>query len=252
MLALIRILLAGSVFFAVSFLIIPFMIFRPFHPDNGPLYCRLFAPLCLKILGIKVITKNIETLKESAPCIYLGNHQGSLDVCLLGYVHPWKTVSIGKKELIYIPGFGQVYWLSGHVLIDRFAKNKAISTLEKVKEKLQKNKVSIWVLPEGTRSRGRGLLPFKKGAFHMAISAQVPLKPIVISSFYGKMNYNRWHAGTILIEALDEISTKGKTSEDLDDLINQAHHAYENKLAEMDKEIAILDNRATKKVVSVL
>ena len=63
-------------------------------------------------------------------------------------------------------------------------------------------RLSIWMFPEGTRSRGRGLLPFKTGAFHTAMQAGVPIVPVVASSYANQIDLNRWDNGEVLIEML--------------------------------------------------
>jgi 1-acyl-sn-glycerol-3-phosphate acyltransferase len=63
------------------------------------------------------------------------------------------------------PVFGQLYWLTGNLLIDRNNRAKAHGTIAEVVNAFKKRKISFWMFPEGTRSRGRGLLPFKTGAF---------------------------------------------------------------------------------------
>ncbi len=72
---------------------------------------------------------------------------------------------------------------------------------------LKESDVSVWMFPEGTRSRGRGLLPFKTGAFHAAIGAGLPIIPIVCSST-GGVKLNRWNNGHVIVEMLPPISTE--------------------------------------------
>jgi 1-acyl-sn-glycerol-3-phosphate acyltransferase len=67
------------------------------------------------------------------------------------------------------PVFGQLYWLTGNLLIDRNNRAKAHGTIAEVVNAFKKRNISFWMFPEGTRSRGRGLLPFKTGAFHAAL-----------------------------------------------------------------------------------
>lgn len=68
------------------------------------------------------------------------------------------------------------------------------------------------MFPEGTRSRGRGLLPFKTGAFHAAIAAGVPIIPVCVSTTSNKINLNRLHNGLVIVEMLPpiDISQYGK------------------------------------------
>ena len=65
--------------------------------------------------------------------------------------------------------------------------------------RINKDNLSIWMFPEGTRSRGRGLLPFKTGAFHAAIAAGVPIVPVVGSTTHNKIDLNRWDNGKVCL-----------------------------------------------------
>uniref|UniRef100_A0A8C6VL37 1-acylglycerol-3-phosphate O-acyltransferase n=1 Tax=Naja naja TaxID=35670 RepID=A0A8C6VL37_NAJNA len=88
---------------------------------------------------------------------------------------PERCVPITKKELLYWGPLGFSGWLCNLVFIDRKKKHQARDTLEHL--------LRVWVYPEGTRNREDTMLPFKRGAFHLAIKAQVPIVPIVISSY---------------------------------------------------------------------
>ncbi|MDE9448418.1 1-acyl-sn-glycerol-3-phosphate acyltransferase, partial [Xenorhabdus bovienii] len=96
--------------------------------------------------------------------------------------------------------FGQLYWLTGNILINRENRTKAHGTISQVVNQIKKHQISVWMFPEGTRSRGRGLLPFKTGAFHAAIAAGVPIVPVCVSSTHGKIKFNRWNNGTVIVE----------------------------------------------------
>jgi 1-acyl-sn-glycerol-3-phosphate acyltransferase len=114
------------------------------------------------------------------PCLYMSNHQSYFDVIsLIGYM-PVPVRFVAKKVLAYIPVFGQLLWLTGHVIIDREDKKQAFSQLDKAAEKIRAG-TSILVFPEGTRSPDHILGPFKKGGFVLAIKAGVPIVPISIS-----------------------------------------------------------------------
>jgi len=148
---------------------------------------------------------------------------------------PKNCVSLGKKSLKWIPFFGQLYWLSGNILIDRANRSKAAGTISKAAEKIKKNGLSIWVFAEGTRSYGRGLLPFKTGAFHTAMSADVPVVPVCMNTTHKTIKLNRWDNGTIYIEMLAPIS--------LDKSISAREHAQNvhtvmaAKINELDAQV---------------
>ena len=102
---------------------------------------------------------------------------------------------------------------------------------------------SIWIMPEGTRSKGRGLMPFKKGAFVTAIKAQVPIVTVAWSNYINDLNINHVKAGTILVEILPPIQTKGLTMDDVDALKEKAYNQLKEALARLDQEVALMDKK---------
>lgn len=210
-------------------------LFRPFNPKNVKVVCQ-FLSYGLWIMGVKIIVHNKEKLNLEGPFVYLSNHQHNFDIFPGSYLIPKNTVSIGKKSIKYIPFFGQFYWLSGNILIDRSNKKNAFSTLDGTVKKIRDQKISVWIMPEGTRSKGRGLLPFKKGPFVTAIKAQIPIIPIVISSYVGKLNFNRWDAGTIVVDVLSPITTLGMTVDDAGKIKDQTYELMKSALHNIDHE----------------
>ena len=92
---------------------------------------------------------------------------------------PYGGVGIAKQEITRIPVFGLAYKLSGHLLLDRGNKERAIASMDLLVKVVKKHDLSIWLWPEGTRSRQGELLPFKKGFVHLAIATGLPIVPIV-------------------------------------------------------------------------
>ena len=148
------------------------------------------------------------------------------------------TVTVGKKSLLWIPFFGQLYWLTGNLLIDRNNRTKAHGTIAEVVNHFKKRRISIWMFPEGTRSRGRGLLPFKTGAFHAAIAAGVPIIPVCVSTTSNKINLNRLHNGLVIVEMLPPIDVSQYGKDQVRELAAHCRSIMEQKIAELDKEVA--------------
>ena len=127
------------------------------------------------------------------------------------------------------------YWLSGNILIDRTNRSKAAGTISKAAEKIKQNGLSVWMFPEGTRSYGRGLLPFKTGAFHTALNAQVPVIPVCMSTTDKTIKLNRWDNGTICIDMLapqhldKEISAREHAS--------RVHAIMAARITELDAQV---------------
>lgn len=200
MLAVLRLILL-AIFIPFSFLAgFVLCLCRPFHPDNVRIIGSWYAKATV-LLGVKVVLEKDPQVSEQ-PAVYVANHQNNYDIFLLPGVLQKNTVSLGKKSLKWIPFFGQLYWLSGNILIDRANRSKAMATISKTTQKIKANGLSLWMFPEGTRSYGRGLLPFKTGAFHTAMNANVPVVPVVMQTTHKRIKLNRWDNGIIHIKML--------------------------------------------------
>ncbi len=170
--------------------------------------------------------------------IYICNHQNNYDMVTAANIVQPPTVTVGKKSLLWIPFFGQLYWLTGNLLIDRNNRAKAHSTIAAVVNHFKKRRISIWMFPEGTRSRGRGLLPFKTGAFHAAIAAGVPVIPVCVSTTSNKIKLNRLNNGLAIVEMLPPVDISHFGKDQVRELAAHCRTLMEQKIAELDKEVA--------------
>lgn len=204
MLAVIRIIILAIALMAISIYACIFSLLRPFHRNNVCHAARILGKLS-KVIGLDVEIRLPYELSQHEPVVYVCNHQNTYDIYTLsGAVQP-HTVSIGKKSLKWIPFFGQMYWLTGNILIDRKNTGKAINTIASSAEKMKEKGLSVWLFPEGTRSYGRGLLPFKTGAFRTALQADAPIVPICASNTHGVVKLNRWNNGKMIIEYMPPV-----------------------------------------------
>lgn len=208
---------------------------RPRHKNNVYYLSRMLNWACW-VLGVKVKRIIPDECRNIGSAVYVANHQTNYDIMVLGCVMPG-TVSMGKQSLAWIPLFGQVYYLSGNILIDRARSSKAADTIRQVVAKIKQRGISIWMFPEGTRSKGRGLIPFKTGAFHTAIAAKVPLVPIVCSSYAGQIDLNRWDNGEIIVEMLPPVDSQQWKRATVKDCSNTIRALMESKLAELDAKV---------------
>lgn len=221
----------------VSMLGIFICLARPFHPDNTRWFGRIFSWGGAAILGIKIRRNNYDSLKDVGPCVYVVNHQDNFDLFICGRAVPKRTVTIGKKSLKYFPFFGQLYWLAGNIFIDRKNSSRSKITMSSSTQALTTKNTSIWVFAEGTRNGGRNLLPFKKGAFSMAIEASVPIIPICVSSYPRNIDLNRLRSGIAEIKVLPPIFTDHLTSEDTNRLMQQCWDDMKETIDAMDREV---------------
>ncbi|GMO59295.1 MAG: hypothetical protein Ta2G_19180 [Termitinemataceae bacterium] len=137
------------------------------------------------LMGCKVICKGTENIpkKSSEGLCFAANHTSFFDIPLMLATAETQVGFIAKKELGLVPIINIWIWAIGGMYIDRKNARKALSTLERCKKKI-KNGLSIAVFPEGTRSKGRGLLPFKSGSFKIVADTGALIIPTAITGCY--------------------------------------------------------------------
>ncbi|AWH88289.1 1-acylglycerol-3-phosphate O-acyltransferase [Limnobaculum parvum] len=214
-----------------------YCLFSPRNPRHSYTFGRLFGRLA-PVFGLTVETRVNPEVKADGNCIYIANHQNNYDMVTAAAAVQPRTVTVGKKSLLWVPFFGPFYWLTGNILIDRNNKTKSRGTIYQIIEQMKKRDISVWMFPEGTRSRGRGLMPFKTGAFHAAIAAGVPVVPICVSSTSGKIKLNRWNNGHAIVEMMSPIDTSSYDKDQVRELAQHCHDVMTAKLALLDQEVA--------------
>lgn len=133
-------------------------------------------------------------LNTTRPAVFIGNHQTELDVLMLGCIFPkWCSVT-AKRSLKSVPFLGWFMTLSGAVFIDRANAQNARHSMAGASEEITKERQSVYMFPEGTRSYSKEpmLLPFKKGAFHLAVQAGVPIVPVVVANYSNVLYVKGW------------------------------------------------------------
>jgi len=141
---------------------------------------RLWSRLQFLVMGIRPTYRGLEHASGTAPRIFLANHLSALDIWALTAAVPVTTRFVSKRSVFWIPVLGQAMAVAGFVPIDRKDRRRAVESLAKAAERIGGG-ASVILFPEGTRSRDGRLAPFKKGAFHLALRAGVPVVPVAIS-----------------------------------------------------------------------
>ncbi|UTV29774.1 1-acylglycerol-3-phosphate O-acyltransferase [Photobacterium atrarenae] len=240
MLTAFRLISAALFIIIMTLFALVYCLLSPRDPKHVHFFCRWFHQLH-RLIGLRLIERGKEHAENIGNAVYISNHQDVFDFATSpGMVMP-RTVSIGKKSLLWIPFFGQLYWITGNILLDRENKTKARDTIKQVAEAIQQRNLSVWMYPEGTRSKGRGLLPFKTGAFRMAIEAGVPIIPMCVSTTHQKIFLNRRDNGTVICEMLPPIDTSAYGTQDARELADRCHQLMQEKIAELDAEVAQLE-----------
>lgn len=178
-----------------------------------------------------------EYLSKTRPAVFVGNHQTELDVLMLGHIFPkWCSVT-AKKSLSKVPLLGWFMLLSKTVFIERKSREQALQAFDNAAKQMREQRQSVFIFPEGTRSyySQPDLLQFKKGAFHLAVQAQVPIVPIVVANYSEVLDVRRkvFVPGSVPVRVLKPIETKGKTKEDVYDLLKEVRDVMLKALVEV-------------------
>ncbi len=184
------------------------------------------------LAGVRLDVQGAEHL-ATRPAVFLFNHQSQLDVLVLAKLLRGGFTGVAKKELARTPGFGLAFRLADVAFVDRGDPEQARKALEPAVERLNEG-ISLVVAPEGTRTATPTLAPFKKGAFHVAMQAGVPIVPIVLRNTGELM----WRGattvspGVVQVRVLPPVPTDGWTVEDLDERVAEVRGSYLRTLAD--------------------
>lgn len=217
--------LSSTVFLVVLFACLPS---RATRIKVGNVYGSFAGKGAAWLTGSRFLIKGERLVENAPPSIYLSNHASMLDIFLGIWMSRTGTCGVAKKQIVYYPFFGQFYWLAGHLTIDRADNARAVRALERLVEFVKKHGLSIWIWPEGTRSRDGRLLPFKRGPFHLALATGMPIVPIVLRGTHRAWpNHTlRLYRTTVEVEHLPAIDTRHWTKETLDQHIEEVRQVY--------------------------
>jgi 1-acyl-sn-glycerol-3-phosphate acyltransferase len=199
-------------------------------------FSKSIGRLVLFFAGVKVKFEYLGA-PSKRPAIYISNHSSTLDIFLIITMGLPKVRYVAKYELLYNPLFGVMGTLTGQIFIKRQDSEQAVATLNRAYEKIRKNRLSLYVAPEGTRQESGKIGPFKKGAFRMAIDLRYPIVPIHFAGARqlcpGKTL--RVKPGTVIIRFYPAIDTSSWTLDNLDEQVATIRQAYLKWEEEYDK-----------------
>lgn len=186
----------------------------------------------LKLTGVKMRVTGRELLDPNQPYVFVSNHWSYLDAAPLFAYTGRRMGMIGKKELLKAPILGYGMGFVNVIAIDRSNTERAVASIQEATRRLRSG-ISFGVCPEGTRARPGQMLPFKKGAFHMAAQAGAPIAPIALKNtdaLMGKGTGEAW-PGTIDMVFLPPVDTSWvKSDEDLNELVRQVQESIMKEL----------------------
>lgn len=221
-----------AVFFAV--LMPPVMLYTKLRGNRELAYpfARWGAITWLRLSGAEIVVRGQENLMPDQSYVFVSNHRSYLDTAMMFAYTGKKMGVIAKKEMLNWFVAGKFMKYVNVIAIDRTNKESAIQTLNKAAEKLRSG-ISFGVFAEGTRAMPAELLPFKKGAFHLAIGTGFPIVPVAMKNTDFAMGKKQNYATPAVCEMvlLPPFETKGlNTEEDLMNLLKKVRGAIAEEL----------------------
>ncbi len=225
-------LVVGSI---ILFIATPIMIFYRFRENRDGFFgwCDWGSRIWLKACGVKVHVAGRENLEDGRQYVFVANHRSYLDTATL-YAFVGRRVGlVAKRELLKVPIFGYGMAIANVIAIDRSNRERAKRSMERARQ-IMNDGYSFGVFAEGTRAMPGELLPFKKGAIHLALQTNAPIIPVVFTNTDQLMGKRTGVAypGTIEMQLLPPVETAGKTAEqDLMKLLNEVRRNIGEVLA---------------------
>jgi 1-acyl-sn-glycerol-3-phosphate acyltransferase len=218
---------------------IPLIPFRSLRIRLCNFYGHTVGRAVMACAGASPVVRHRERLEAAMPAIYVANHTSTLDAFVSIWLCPYGGCGVLKKEILWIPFFGQLLLLSGHIAIDRKNKASAVEALNGVAALVKSKKLGIWIMPEGTRSKDGRLQPFKKGFVHLAIATGLPVVPVAYHGAnriwpLGPLAFN---PGAFEIDVLPAIDTRGWKEETAAMHAEQVHDALAAALGPAQKPL---------------
>jgi putative phosphoserine phosphatase/1-acylglycerol-3-phosphate O-acyltransferase len=188
----------------------------------------VFADLASALIGLRLNIQGEQHLWSHRPAVFVFNHQSNVDLVIVARLLRRDITGVGKKEIRDIPLIGRILESSGVVLIDRRDTEKAIAAMSTLVDAMRIEGKSVCMSPEGTRSITPKLAPFKKGAFHLAMQAGVPVVPIVIQNSGDVMPKGDpiYRPATVEVEVLPPIDTSSWSVETIDEHVESVRAKF--------------------------
>jgi 1-acyl-sn-glycerol-3-phosphate acyltransferase len=218
--------------FLATICIAPLVLSAPLVRARDSFYdwaTRNWSRWILWAAGTEVIVERAGSVDLTQPFVVISNHESWFDVFAVSTVIPKRFRFVAKKELAKIPLFGQAWQAAGHISIDRTDTASAVQTLQRTGAMLRSDASAVIIFPEGTRSPTGELLPFKKGAFKLALLSGVDLLPIGVIGGRAVMPKGGWRVrrGRIIVRFGDPIRVAEYAQNEMDRLMKDARRRIE-------------------------
>ena len=195
----------------------------------------LFADTACALTGVEIDVTGEENAWKARPCVFVFNHQSQADVLILPTLLRRDIAGVGKKEIGDVPVLGKLMQFGGTVLIDRENTASAKEAMAPLVDVMLKEGRCVCIAPEGTRSTSTNLGRFKKGAFHLAMQAGVPIVPIVIHNAIDVAPRGQYvfKAATVKVTVLPPVETTDWSISTMDEHVHDVRDMFLRELDQM-------------------
>jgi len=203
----------------------------------------LFADISSALIGLNLVVRGEEHLWSRRPAVFVFNHQSKADVVIMARLLRRDIAGVGKKEIRNIPLIGRTMELAGTVFIDRENAASAIEAMQPLVDALRNERKSVVIAPEGTRTVSPRLAPFKKGAFHLAMQAGVPIVPVVIHNAgdVAPKGDFVFRPATVEVDVLPPVDTSRWRPGTIAQHVDEVHAMFRRVLGQEDSQTAASD-----------
>jgi 1-acyl-sn-glycerol-3-phosphate acyltransferase len=185
--------------------------------------------------GTKVTVEGQENIDPNQSYVVVANHLSTLDIMVCFLAVPLPIRYLAKKELFRVPVLAQGMRAVGIIEVDREARSAIHLSVNRQAKELIRHNRSLIIYAEGTRPRDGVMKPFKKGAFTMAISSQLPILPLSLHGTYEAAAPGKpwFHGGQVTAIIDPAIPTAGMTGADADSLRNQVREIIAKRVSDL-------------------
>lgn len=233
-----------AIFFGFFVVLAVFLVTLPFDRD------RYAAGRTFRLVGVTTVLLNPlwkfraegRISDPRRPYVAVSNHESYADIFLISFL-PWEMKWLGKEQLFKVPFLGWMMWLAGDIPIKRGRKESIVSAMNGCSERL-KRRLSVMIFPEGTRTADGALLPFKDGAFRLAIENSAPILPIVVAGTRRAMAKHtfQFQRTRAVCRVLEPIETTGLTLADIATLKERTRAVIADAKLRLHAELGLGDS----------
>ena len=212
--------------------------FGVFSRTLSPWIVRTWGRSMLRLARVTVSVEGAEHLDPNTMKIATFNHGSLLDSFLIASIMPSGSVAAVKREMFYYPILGFTMYLCGFVFLDRRNSARSRRQMAAACKRMARDRLTVFISPEGTRAKTHELLPFKKGAFFLSLDSGAPIVPVVIEGAFDLHPPSRWttEPGHVRIRVLPARPMVGLSAETIPAEIESLRQVYESELATMRAE----------------